>query len=267
MFMFLGNGTAACAQPDIAIEEKVRAAVHGPDGEGRDGPMAKLDRNLITLYYQYQASAADNQRRPFAPSDASLPVHDSLVTIDAIASDAPTMLLDSLTALGLQSGAQAGRLVSGQLPIPSLRAAARLSGLQSMRPAQARQKRRRGALAPPTDSASNEKTSKDVDEQQRNENAADNRSGTKRRWDAPRDSKAGPASAPDETASDAEHASAPQGPSTPDSMRQRDSAAFSSADTQAAPSAWMPYAIGGGILLLMGLLLALRRRDRGPRTN
>jgi hypothetical protein len=152
-FLLLLSGIGApCAQsqaPDSTLQDRVERAVHGPDGEGRDGPMARLDRDLIRLYYEYRAHQETGAEAPFAPSDDGLLVREARVTVDAIASSRPAALLDSLRALGLQDGAQAQRLVSGRLPIDSLRAAAQLSLLQSMRAAQARTRTNTGGMRPP----------------------------------------------------------------------------------------------------------------------
>jgi hypothetical protein len=129
----IGVPNAHSQAPDSTIGAQVERAVHGPDGAGRDGPMATLDRALISLYYEHQAYLEGTQSGAFSPSDGQLSVRDAHVTVDAIAKKKPEALLDSLRALGLQNGAQAERLVSGRLPIEALRDAAELSLLQSMR--------------------------------------------------------------------------------------------------------------------------------------
>ena len=134
----IGVPTAYSQAPDSTIGAQVERAVHGPDGQGRDGPMATLDRPLIVLYYEYRAYQQGAEDGGFSPSSDQLPVHDAHVTVDAIAKETPAVLLDSLRAHGLQDGAQAQRLVSGRLPLASLRKAAGLSLLQSMRVAQSR---------------------------------------------------------------------------------------------------------------------------------
>lgn len=132
-----------------SIEAQVTRALHGADGKGRDGPMSRLDRGLIALYYRYRAFEKAGKAETFSPRDGSLHIRDSLVTVDAIAAGSPQALLDSLTALGLREAVQAERLISGKLPIPSLREAAQLSALQSMRPSRGQTGGRSGSIGDP----------------------------------------------------------------------------------------------------------------------
>jgi hypothetical protein len=59
------------------------------------------------------------------------------VTVEAVASEGTAPLLNALRGLGLDRGAAAGNLVSGRLPIRSIRAAAQLRELRGMVPAYA----------------------------------------------------------------------------------------------------------------------------------
>ncbi|WP_119842152.1 S8 family serine peptidase [Salinibacter ruber] len=140
-----------------------RSAVAGPDGTGKDGPMAAVGRELAVLYYQNQAGGKQSVRALREASlsrEASPPrtkrrrgerrrggggrVHSPIsadgqfVTVDATAAQEATRLLRTLEELGLQGGATAGNVVSGRLPISSIRAAASLSSLRGMRPSRAR---------------------------------------------------------------------------------------------------------------------------------
>ena len=140
-----------------------RSAVAGPDGTGKDGPMAAVGRELAVLYYQNQTGGKQSVR---ALREASLSreappprtkrrrgerrrggggrVHSPIsadgqfVTVEATAAREATRLLGDLEGLGLQGGATAGNVVSGRLPISSIRAAASLSSLRGMRPSRAR---------------------------------------------------------------------------------------------------------------------------------
>jgi hypothetical protein len=140
-----------------------RSAVAGPDGTGKDGPMAAVGRELAVLYYQNQTGGKQSVRALREASlsrEASPPrtkrrrgerrrggggrVHSPIsadgqfVTVDATATQEATRLLRTLEELGLQGGATAGNVVSGRLPISSIRAAASLSSLRGMRPSRAR---------------------------------------------------------------------------------------------------------------------------------
>ena len=140
-----------------------RSAVAGPDGTGKDGPMAAVGRELAVLYYQNQTGGKQSVRALREASlsrEASPPrtkrrrgerrrggggrVHSPIsadgqfVTVEATAAREATRLLGDLEGLGLQGGATAGNVVSGRLPISSIRAAASLSSLRGMRPSRAR---------------------------------------------------------------------------------------------------------------------------------
>ncbi len=140
-----------------------RSAVAGPDGTGKDGPMAAVGRELAVLYYQNQTGGRQSVRALREASlsrEASPPrkkrrrgerrrggggrVHSPIsadgqfVTVEATAAREATRLLGDLEGLGLQGGATAGNVVSGRLPISSIRAAASLSSLRGMRPSYVR---------------------------------------------------------------------------------------------------------------------------------
>ncbi len=140
-----------------------RSAVAGPDGTGKDGPMAAVGRELAVLYYQNQTGGKQSVRALREASlsrEASPPrtkrrrgerrrggggrVHSPIsadgqfVTVEATAAREATRLLGDLEGLGLQGGATAGNVVSGRLPISSIRAAASLSSLRGMRPSYVR---------------------------------------------------------------------------------------------------------------------------------
>jgi hypothetical protein len=258
---------------DSTIGAQVERAVHGPDGEGRDGPMATLDRELISLYYEYRAHRQRAPDDPFSSSVDGLPVQDTLVTVDAIAKASPAELLDRLQALGLKNGAKAGRLVSGELPITSLRSAAGLSLLQSMRAARTRPRANTGGLRPASPDANGEPEADETSPVGTTSDSDPPSGGT-----APIDSKTtgrtdGPAEPSADTAAatpagaDSGEARAdqsegpPQLPSPPGGVRTNTEDGASGQAARTADSwSWIGYLVGGVVLLVIGLLVVRRRR-------
>ncbi|MFB6099055.1 MAG: hypothetical protein ABEK84_08100, partial [Salinibacter sp.] len=107
--------------------------------------MAKMGRDLATLYYQYEAKGAagierlvnaeeDYQQTSRARFYSPVSADGRYVTINAVASGGSAQLLSALQGLGLRRGTRVGRLVSGQLPIRALREAAQLSSLRGALP-------------------------------------------------------------------------------------------------------------------------------------
>ncbi len=149
---------------DPAALRAARAGMAGPDDTGKDGPLSAVGMELAVLYHQQQVGGAesvqalrggarqrpktrggDPQSRAPAQSPSSMgrtlsPVSSDgrSVTVDAVASGDPSRLLDDLRALGLESGARAGTVVSGRLPIAAIEEAAALPSLRGMMPAYAR---------------------------------------------------------------------------------------------------------------------------------
>lgn len=126
--------------------EAARYALHGRDGEGKDGPLAKIGYDLARLYFAHRAHQRGRPHEPQAAADSAaadsaafeppggLRVADGRVWIDATATQSSAQLKADLEALGLEEGAAAGPVVSGRLPVAALPAAARLMELRSMRP-------------------------------------------------------------------------------------------------------------------------------------
>lgn len=131
-----GSVPAYAQQPADSVRQHALAAFHGPDGQGKDGPLASVGFDLALLYAQWQAHQARGETESFSASGV-LPVRNGRVTIDATAARDPAVLRDSLEALGLTNSAQAGMVVSGRFPIASIPAAAALANLRAMRPARA----------------------------------------------------------------------------------------------------------------------------------
>ncbi len=131
------SGSPAYAQPSTdSIRQRALAAFHGPDGQGKDGPLAPVGFDLALLHAQWETHQAHSPAEPFEAS-GSLPVSNGYVTVDATAAQDVAELRDSLEALGLTGGAQAGVVVSGRLPVASIPEAATLASLRAMRPARA----------------------------------------------------------------------------------------------------------------------------------
>lgn len=95
---------------------------------GKDGPLAKVGNQLAALYLRTTSDFGT----------AALSVGPRAVTIEAVpvGGDAAGLLAD-LEALGLESGATFGNLVSGRLPVAAIADAASLSSLHTMRPSYA----------------------------------------------------------------------------------------------------------------------------------
>lgn len=120
-----------------AVRRQALEAFHGPDLEGKDGPLARVGFDLALLYYEWKAHRESEAEGGFTPSPSSMPVRDGRVTVDATAVRDAATLQQALEELGLTKTARAGRVVSGQLPIAAIPEAAQLASLQAMRPARA----------------------------------------------------------------------------------------------------------------------------------
>jgi hypothetical protein len=102
---------------------------------GKDGPMAKLDHSLIALHQQYSAYMATTGILPFSTDDPHIRLIEDRVVVDAAADDNPEELKADLESLGMQQAVSFGRVVSGQLPIAAIPAAAALANLRFARTA------------------------------------------------------------------------------------------------------------------------------------
>lgn len=128
----LAQQRAPSYSQDRAVEQQVRRALQGPDLEGKDGPMAKVDAGLVTLYYEQQLLGG--QRALAQSRTATQTSRDGYVRIDATARRSGAALLGDLRALGLERGASAGTVVSGWLPVEAIERAAKLRSLRFARP-------------------------------------------------------------------------------------------------------------------------------------
>jgi hypothetical protein len=134
-----------------------RTAITGPDGREKDGPLAAVGMELAVLYHQHrvagsrgiqslsetsrgQPKGTSQERGRMASSRVAPPVSTDgrFVTVDAVASGNRDRLLADLRRLGMKADAAAGNVVSGRLPIASIKQAAALSSLRGMMPTYAR---------------------------------------------------------------------------------------------------------------------------------
>lgn len=135
LLVLLFHAGPAAAQPSA---DSLRAAAlrdyNGPDGTGKDGPLAKAGRDLLLLYHEYRAVQQQDPDTTFSPRLVDVRVEDGRVRIEAVATNTADELLVDLKALGLKDGVTAGRLVSGRLPIGQIPAMARLESLRGLIP-------------------------------------------------------------------------------------------------------------------------------------
>ncbi|MFB6247477.1 MAG: T9SS type A sorting domain-containing protein [Salinibacter sp.] len=134
------------------VRAAARAAVRGEGPAKSGGRMDKIGMELALLHFQYQQNGAAGiralrtaatrepspksreDRRPTPRVRFPVSSNGRLVTVEAVAAEAPSELLGALRGLGLEGGAVAGNLVSGRLPIKALDQAARLPALRGMVP-------------------------------------------------------------------------------------------------------------------------------------
>ena len=124
----------AAQVPDDSVRVRALHDFHGPDGTGKDGPLHKAGLDLLMLYHRYRQA---DDRTAFAPEQSGLSVTNGHVVVDAIAAGTTDSLRADLERLGMQPAAVAGRVVSGQLPIEQIPAAARLRSLRGLMPSRA----------------------------------------------------------------------------------------------------------------------------------
>src|SRR6185312_1788274 len=102
---------------------------------GKGGPMAKLAHSLLNLHEQYTTYLTQRSAVSFSSSDPLVTVVDQRVVVDAVASGNPNVLKADLESLGMEHAMAFGRIVSGQLPVSAIPAAARLTSLRFARSA------------------------------------------------------------------------------------------------------------------------------------
>src|SRR5438105_1549075 len=104
---------------------------------GKNVPMAKLTPSLVRFHDQYATHLAQPSAASFNFGDPLITVVDNRVVIDAVASGDVNVLKADLESLGMQEAVAFGRIVSGQLPVSALPAAAGMTSLRFAQPAAA----------------------------------------------------------------------------------------------------------------------------------
>ncbi|HSE85001.1 MAG TPA: hypothetical protein VLJ79_02155 [Candidatus Binatia bacterium] len=110
--------------------------------------MSKVAQELIALYDEYSAYSASGKIGVFRPSDPQLRIIDNRVVMDAVASGDVEVLKSDLISLGVQRAVAFGRTVSGELPIPAIRAMAGLPSLNFARAVYVSTQRSQEPLSP-----------------------------------------------------------------------------------------------------------------------
>lgn len=169
----LSASPAAAQQPADSIRAAALRDFHGPDLEGKDGPLAKAGLDLLVLYHEYRAFRRRGDGA-FRPSVSGVRVRNGRVTVDAIATNTAEQLRAALEDVGLRDAATAGRIVSGRLPIDSIPALATVEALRGVAPSRMRthsERDRPSAASPeppsppvtaPPDTASSDTASSDT---------------------------------------------------------------------------------------------------------
>jgi hypothetical protein len=117
------------------------AAVAIAGGAVSESVMAKVGAELQALHDAYLI--AQKMGTPLTSPSPWIQLVDGRVVIDAVAAGDVADLRADLLALGMQHVASAGRIVSGQLPIPAIPAMAALPSLRFARAATMRTQERR----------------------------------------------------------------------------------------------------------------------------
>jgi hypothetical protein len=124
-----------------AFGMKVMEAFQGEDLKGKDGPMHRIGMDLVVTYQEFEEFQARGGRKAlgsaFKPGIPLIRSNEESVIIDAVATGDGETLRHDLVALGMQHPAVFGHMVSGYLPIRSLKDVAALGTLRLARPAYA----------------------------------------------------------------------------------------------------------------------------------
>ena len=121
--------TPALASSASWLADAIRLDFSGPDGVGKDGPLAKIGLDLIEAYHEYRHFQAAGVAAPFRPSNDLLRFSRDRVLVEAAADDVPELVAD-LQARGIEVLAAAGHLVDCAVPLNRL---AELASLASLR--------------------------------------------------------------------------------------------------------------------------------------
>ena len=103
----------------------------------KGGLLSKLTPNLVALHEQYSSQLAYGTAAVFSSDDPLVIMVDDRVVVDAVASGNADVLKSDLVSLGMQNAVAFDRIVSGELPIAAIPAAAALTSLNFARPAAA----------------------------------------------------------------------------------------------------------------------------------
>ena len=95
-----------------------------------DKSAAKFPQSLLTLYDQYSRHLAQSSALSFNSDDPLVRQVDDRVVVDAVASGDVEILKADLVSLGMQRAVTFGRIVSGELPILAIPAAAALASFR-----------------------------------------------------------------------------------------------------------------------------------------
>ncbi|MGB5396097.1 MAG: S8 family serine peptidase [Gammaproteobacteria bacterium] len=125
-------GSQVSSEAQQAIE-----AFQGKDRSGKDGPMAKIGYDLVSLYFEHKDFKSVARPMSFRASNRLLQLRGENILIDAVATDDVKQLEQSLRQLGMQQVSVFGRYVSGYLPVSALPLAAGLAELRFSRAAMA----------------------------------------------------------------------------------------------------------------------------------
>ena len=123
------------------IAQRAVKNFEGNDHTDKDGPMFRVGYDLV-LVYQEHRDYKSRGGRAILKHDFKSRLHlarikDELITIDAIAANDANNLRKELLDLGMQDIAVSGRIISGRIPINTLRRLARSNNLQLARPSYA----------------------------------------------------------------------------------------------------------------------------------
>src|SRR5262245_39145604 len=121
----------------ILLPAILLTAGSGNGQSAKDGPLSKLSPNLVALHEQYNSQLAYGTAAVFRSDDPLVIMVDDRVVVDAVASGNADVLKSDLVSLGMQNAVPYGRVVSGELPITAIPAAAALTSLNFARPAAA----------------------------------------------------------------------------------------------------------------------------------
>ena len=115
----------------LALVHILVLAVGSATGQtSKGGPMAKLTHSLVLLHEQHAAQLRQRSAASFKSDDSLVTLVNDRVVVDAVASGDVNVLKSDLVSLGMQHAVAVGRIVSGQLPISAIPAAAGLTSLR-----------------------------------------------------------------------------------------------------------------------------------------